>query len=319
MAVSEAGVESTGPVPWPAVRRKRLTQAQLENIEGWLWISPWLAGLVLFTAGPILASLLLSFTSWDIVRPARWVGLDNYRRLFFADPDFRQALKVTVTYAAITLPLHMVCSVCLAVMLNLKLRGMNVYRTLFYLPAVLPAVSVTLLWVWIFNPEFGIINWVLSLVGIAGPMWFQSRIWALPALMIMSFWGIGGGAIIYLAGLQNIPPHLYEAAQIDGANSWRSFWAITLPLLTPTLFFTLVMGLIGSFQAFVESYVATGGGPMKSTLFYMLYLYQTAFQSFRMGYGSALAWVLTIIILACTLVVFKTQPLWVYYESEGRG
>ncbi|MCC7354197.1 MAG: sugar ABC transporter permease [Anaerolineae bacterium] len=300
-----------------APRKKGLTQVQWENIEGWFWISPWVIGLIFFTVGPIIASLILSFTSWDIVRPARWVGLENYREIFTADADFRQALKVTITWAAVMLPTSMVLSVALSLLLNLKVKGMNVYRTLFYLPSVLPAVATTLLWVWVFNPDFGIINWVLQQVGIAeGPRWFESRVWALRGLMIMSLWGIGGGAIIYLAGLQNIPPHLYEAAEIDGANIWHRFRHITLPMLSPTLFFTLVMGLIGSFQVFTTAFVATAGGPMKSTLFYMLYLYTMAFQSFRMGYGSALAWILAVLILACTLVVFRTQALWVYYESE---
>ena len=295
---------------------KGLTQAQWENIEGWFWISPWVIGLIFFTIGPIIASFILSFTSWDIVRPARWVGLANYKEIFTADADFRQALKVTVTWAAVMLPIHLILGIALSLLLNIKVRGMNIYRTLFYLPSVLPAVATTLLWVWIFNADFGIINWVLKQIGIEGPRWFESRIWALRGLMIMSLWGVGGGAIIYLAGLQNIPPHLYEAAEIDGAGTWRRFWHITLPMLSPTIFFMLVMGLIGSFQVFATAFVATAGGPMKSTLFYMLYLYNMAFQSFRMGYGSALAWILAIIILICTLLVFKTQALWVYYEAE---
>ena len=292
------------------------TLAGQEALAGYLCILPWLIGFVVFIAGPILASLAISFTRWDIVSPPEWVGLDNYRRILFRDRDFRQALKVTLTYAAMSLPLQLILGLGLSLLLNLKLRGMNIYRTLFYLPAVLPTVAVTLLWVWIFNPEFGLFNYLLSLIGVEGPRWFSNPRWALPGLVIMSLWGVGGGAVIYLAGLQNIPPHLYEAAKIDGANTWQRFVRITLPLLTPTLFFQLVLGLIGSFQAFVQAYVATSGGPLKSTLFYMLYLYQKAFTTFQMGYASALAWILMVIILAVTLLVFKSSPYWVFYEAE---
>jgi multiple sugar transport system permease protein len=287
-----------------------------EEIAGYLAISPWLVGLLLFTAGPILASFFLSFTRYDIINPPQWIGLGNYERIFTVDRDFRQSLRVTLLFAAVTLPLSLILGLGLSLLLNLKLRGMNVYRTLFYLPAVLPTVAVTLLWVWLFNSEFGMINWLLSKAGIEGPNWFQHPRYALPALMIMSLWGVGGSAVIYLAGLQNIPPHLYEAAAIDGANPWWRFWKITIPLLTPTIFFQLVLGLIGSFQAFVTAYVATSGGPRKSTLFYMLYLYQKAFLTFQMGYGSALAWILAVIILICTLLVLKSSVLWVYYEAE---
>ena len=193
-------------------------------------------------------------------------------RIFADDGDFLQSLKVTLTYAAVTLPLHLVLGLALSLLLNLRLRGMNVYRTLFYVPAVLPVVAVTMLWIWIFNPEFGVVNHLLSLVGIEGPTWFHSPRWALPGLMLLGLWGVGGGAVIFLAGLQNIPPHLYEAAEIDGANVWRRFWRNTLPLLTPTLFFQLVLNLIATFQVFTQSYIATAGGPLKSTFFYILML-----------------------------------------------
>jgi multiple sugar transport system permease protein len=319
MTTQSIGVGSGVGQVQPARRKKWLTQARQEAIEAYIWLSPWLIGFVVFMAGPIIASLILSFTKWDIMHPAKWIGLQNYQLILGSDADFRQALKVTITYAAVTLPLGLILGLGLSLLLNLKIKGMNIYRTLFYLPSILPGVAVTLLWVWIFNPDFGIINWILSLVGIQGPTWFSSPRWALPGLMIMSFWGIGGGAVIYLAGLQNIPPHLYEAAEIDGAGSIRKFLNITLPLLTPTLFFQLVMGLIGSFQAFMSAYIATDGGPLKSTFFYMLYLYRTAFTSFKMGYGSALAWILTVLILICTVVVFKSSALWVYYESEKKG
>lgn len=306
--------------PNPITTWRRLSRpARREALEGYLCISPWLIGFVTFVAGPILASLLLSFTAWDIVNPPRWVGMRNYVQIFTDDDDFLQALKVTLIYTVFSLPLQLLFGLALSLLLNLRLRGMNLYRTLFYIPSVLPAVAVTLLWIWIFNPEFGIINYLLSLVGIEGPGWFQNPRWALPGLILLGLWGVGGGAVIYLAGLQNIPPHLYEAAAIDGANIWQRFWRITLPLLTPTLFFELVLSLIGAFQVFTQSYIATGGGPLKSTFFYMLYIYNKAFRSFQMGYGSALAWILTVIILIITLLVFRSSPYWVYYEAERRG
>lgn len=301
-----------------AVWREMSKPARREAIEGYLCILPWLIGFITFVAGPIIASFLISFTRWDAVNPPQWVGLDNYIEIFTDDADFRQALKVTVTYAAFSLPLQLVLGLGISLLLNMRLRGMNIYRTLFYIPAVMSGVAVTLLWVWIFNPQFGIINYLLSLIGIEGPRWLQSPKWALPALIIMSTWGVGGSAVIYLAGLQNIPPHLYEAAEIDGANAWQRFWRITLPMLTPTIFFQLVLGLIGTFQTFTESYVATGGGPRKSTLFYMLYLYTKAFRSLSMGYGSALAWILALIILIITVLIFKSSPMWVYYEAERK-
>jgi multiple sugar transport system permease protein len=302
---------------------KRDSLARQEAIAGYLAILPWFLGFLIFTAGPIVASLIISFTRWDIVNPPNWAGFDNYERILTNDKDFIQSLKVTTTYAIMTLPLGLVAGVALSLLLNLKLKGMNIYRTLFYLPSILPGVAVTLLWVWMFNSEFGLINYLLENIGVEGPRWFQSPRYVLPALTIMSLWGVGGGAVIYLAGLQNIPPHLYEAAEIDGANAWQRFWNVTIPLLTPTLFFQLVMGLIGTFQAFVTAYVAFGGlaapgGPQKSALFYMLYLYLKSFRDYQMGYGSALAWILAIIILLITILVFRTSDRWVFYESDRR-
>jgi multiple sugar transport system permease protein len=304
----------------PITRWRTMSRnARREALEGYICISPWLIGFVVFVAGPIIVSFALSFMAWEVVNPPQWIGVRNYVQIFTDDADFRQSLKVTLTYAIFSLPLQLVLGLTLSLLLNLKLRGMNLYRTLFYIPAVLPAVAVTLLWIWIFNPEFGIINYLLSLIRIQGPTWFQSPRWALPGLIMLGLWGVGGGAVIYLAGLQNIPPHLYEAAEIDGANHWQRFWKITLPLLTPTLFFQLVLNLIATFQVFTQSYIATNGGPLKSTFFYMLYIYNKAFKSFQMGYGSALAWILTVIILIVTLLVFRSSPHWVYYEAERRG
>ncbi|MCC7358541.1 MAG: sugar ABC transporter permease [Anaerolineales bacterium] len=304
---------------WAKARHHNL--ATQEAIAGYLFLAPWIIGLIIFTIAPIVASFVLSFTHWDIVNPPEWASLYNYNRIFTVDKDFRQALQVTLTYALFTIPLGIAAGLGLSLLLNQRLRGMNIFRTLFYLPAILPAVAVTLLWVWMFNSDFGLINWFLGMFGVEGPHWFQSPRWVLPALTIMSLWGVGGGAVIYLAGLQNISPHLYEAAEIDGAGGWHKFLNITLPLLSPTIFFQLIMSLIGTLQSFVTTFVAFGGlaapgGPQKSALFYMLYLYIKAFREFKMGYASALAWILSVLILLLTLVVFGTSKRWVYYEAE---
>ena len=310
----------TKPTRWQTWLGRR-SLAKQEALAGYAFLLPWIIGLLLFTIIPIIASLVLSFTHWDIVNAPEWAGLYNYNRILTTDKNFRQALQVTLTYALFTIPLGLAAGLGLSLLLNQRLRGMNLFRTLFYLPSILPVVAVTLLWVWMFNSDFGIINWFLGRFGIDGPHWFQSPRWVLPALAIMSLWGVGGGAVIYLAGLQNISPHLYEAAEIDGAGAVRKFWNITLPLLSPTIFFQLVLSLIGSLQSFVTTFVAFGGlaapgGPQQSALFYMLYLYIKAFREFRMGYASALAWILSVIILALTLLVFGTSKRWVFYEAE---
>jgi multiple sugar transport system permease protein len=295
-----------------------LSLSQRENLAGWLFISPWVAGFVIFTAGPLLASLLLSFMKWDNLGGVwpTWIGWFNFRHILTRDPDFWQSLGVTLRYTAMTLPMDLVLGLGLALLLNMKIRGIHYYRTLLYLPAVLPAVAVVMLWQWLFQPDFGLINCALDFVGIDGPAWFSSPRWALPALALMHIWGVGGSAIIYLAGLQNIPPVLYEASEIDGANLWQRFGRITLPMITPTIFFTLVIGLISILQTFTTAFVATRGGPQKSTLFYMILVYENAFQHFHMGYAAALAWILAMIILAITVLVLKSSDLWVFYEAE---
>ncbi len=285
---------------------------------GYFFIFPWILGLVMFTGGPIIASFILSLCDYDIVNPPNFVGLANYKRMFTEDPLFYQSLKVTSIYTFVAVPLGLVFSLMVAILMNRKIKGISLFRTIYYAPAVVTGVSLSLLWVWIFNPEFGVFNLILSKFGIQGLGWLASTKWALPALIIMSFWGVGGPMLIYLAGLQGIPTALYEAAEIDGASSWFKFWKITIPMITPVIFFNLVMGIIGSFQVFTQGYVMTGGGPHYATLFYVLHLYNNAFQWFKMGYASALAWVLFIIIFACTLFIFKFSATWVYYEGTTR-
>jgi multiple sugar transport system permease protein len=295
--------------------------ARKEARWAYFFISPWIIGFIIFTLGPMLASLYLSFTDYSLgsvgsVPVLNWGA--NYVKLFAGDPKFWHALVVTVTYAIIAIPLELFFGFMVAYLLNLKVPGLPVWRTLYYLPSVTPAVAGAILWGIIFNPSFGIMNWFLSLIGIKGPGWLSSQQWALPALVIMSLWGVGGGMVIYLAGLQGIPTALYEAAEIDGANSLQKLAKITVPLMTPVIFFNLVIGIIGTFQFFTSVYVLTRGGPADATLFYNLYLYNTAFRYLNMGYASALAWILFIIVLLLTLLVFRSSSLWVYYEGEIR-
>jgi multiple sugar transport system permease protein len=295
-----------------------------ESRWAYLFVSPWILGFIVFTAGPMIASLILSLTRYNITSAPIFIGLDNYIKLFAGDPKFWHSLRITVVYAVTAIPLGLAFGFALAYLLNLKVPGVAFWRTSFYLPSVSPAVATAILWGFIFNPRFGILNWLLSLVGIRGPGWLASPDWALPALIIMSLWSVGGGMIIYLAGLQGIPTSLYESAQIDGANGWKQLRHITIPLMTPVIFYNLVIGIIGTFQYFTEVYVLTTsaqgglGGPAESTLFYNVYLYKNAFTYREMGYASALAWVLFLIVLLLTLLVFRSSAAWVYYEGEMR-
>jgi multiple sugar transport system permease protein len=296
--------------------REMSPRTRREAIEGYISIAPWLIGFLIFTAIPVLASIYYGFTQWSITRPPTWIGFDNYTRMFTRDPLFWQALKVTVLYVLLSLPLKIIFGLGLALLLNLKIRGMNFYRTIFYIPAVISGVAVSLMWMWLLHPDTGVINAMLAQIGIQGPAWFWDPRWALPSVALMNIWAVGGSAVIYLAGLQNIPPHLYEAAKIDGANMWRRFWRITLPLLTPTLFFLLIVEMIDSFKVFTQAFVITKGGPLKATYFYLYYFYEEAFQNFNMGYASALAIILMIIILIATVIMNYLSKHWVYYESE---
>jgi multiple sugar transport system permease protein len=305
--------------PSPATRPFRLSMARREAVAGYLFIAPWLVGFLLFTLGPMATSFVLSFTEYEIISPAVFVGLKNFQKIFTDDPSFWDSLRVTFTYAFVAVPLGIVVSLLIAILMNEDIPGIRVWRTIYYLPAVVSGVAVAMLWVWIFHSEFGLINLGLRFLGIKGPAWLADPNWALWALVLMSLWSVGSGMIVKLAGLQGIPSELYEAAAIDGANWWRKFWSITLPMLSPILFFNLVMGLIGTFQYFTNAYVMTQGGPGRATLFYNLYLYQNAFSFFKMGYASALAWILFVIILAFTLAIFKSSPFWVYYEGQTRG
>jgi multiple sugar transport system permease protein len=318
----EENILTTVTMPSPTRKGQKLTQARREAILFYLCISPWLLGFIVFTAGPMIASAALSFTRWDMLSSPEWMGIRNYVKMLITDPDLWQSLKVTTIFAVFSVPLQLLTALSLAVLLNEAARGVSIFRTAFYLPSVVASVAAAVLWSWILNPKFGPVNGVLSLLGIKGPAWFSDPRYALWGLVIMSTWGVGGEMLIFLAGLKGIPRHLYESAEIDGAGRWRRFIHVTLPMLSPTLFFNFVMTVIGSFQTFDSAYVistaraGTIGSPMNSTLFYMLHLYRNAFSWQKMGYASALAWILFLIILALTLLILRSSALWVYYEAE---
>jgi multiple sugar transport system permease protein len=278
---------------------------------------PWLLGFIIFTAGPMLASLYISFTRWEIVTPSVWVGSAQYIKLF-NDDRYWLSLYNTSYYVFIGVPLHLFMALLTALAVNMNLRGIHLFRTAYYVPSLTPVVANSILWVWIFHPEWGLANAFLDWIGLEGLYWLQDPRLAKPALIIMSFWSIGGQMVILLAGLKGIPVTLYEAASIDGADWWGRFWRITLPLLTPALFFNLIIAIIGAFQVFTQAFIMTDGGPNYSTLFYLLYLYRNAFENFRMGYASAMAWVLFIIVLIFTTVQFRLSDRWVFYEGDLR-
>jgi multiple sugar transport system permease protein len=256
-------------------------------------------------------------TKWDVIGTPEWVGTQNYQFLF-KDTLFYKSLAVTFYYTLVSVPLQVILSFLLSMLMNAKIRGIYFLRTVYYLPTLVQGVAQIVLFLWIFNPEYGLINSALAKLGIPGPGWFSSPTWAMPATIIMSLWTIGGNMIIYLAGFQDIPKSLYEAAEIDGASSFRRMWHVTLPQMSPILFFNTVTGMIGAFQTFNQAFLVNGG-PNNSLLFYVYYLYQNSFKYFKMGYGSALAWVLFIIILFFTMLVFKGSSLWVFYETEQSG
>lgn len=284
------------------------------NWIGYLFISPWLVGFVCFTAFPFVASILLSFCRYDVVSPPLWVGLANYEVLLGEDPRFWHALGNTLFYAAVAVPLGLAAALALALLLSLELRGISVYRTIFFLPSIVPAVATSVVFVWILNPQIGLVNGLLEVFGVRGPAWLQDEHWAMWSLILMSVWGAGGTVIVYLAGLKDIPASLYEAALVDGAGSWARTRHITLPMLTPITFFNLIMGVIHAFQYFTQAYIMTQGGPADSTLFYALYLFLRAWRYLDMGYASAMAWVLFLIVAGVTWALFKTHRRWVHYE-----
>ena len=300
-----------------ASRRWRLGIREREALTFYLFIAPAMLGFVAFDVYPIVGSLILSLTDYDIVRAPRFVALANYRELG-RDPLFSTALFNTNYLVFYAVPLGLVLSFAMALMLSQKLRGIAMYRTAFFLPSIVPTVATGMLWLCLLQPQWGIVNGLLRLLGLPAPGWLASEDWAKPALILLMLWETGGIMLVFLAGLQDMPPALHEAATIDGASSWDRLVHITVPLMTPTIFFTLVMSIISTFQTFSVVYVVTDGmgGPLNSTLVYMLYLYRHAFVFLRTGYASAMAWVLFLIVLVLTMVQFRSARFWVYYEVE---
>jgi multiple sugar transport system permease protein len=288
---------------------------QQEARWGLFFISPWIVGFVLFQLGPMIASFYFSLTEYNVLRPPEWIGLANYTRIFAADPKFWSSLWVTAYYVVLSVPLTVAGALACAILLNQQIRGRVVYRALFFTPSITPAVAATLVWVWVLNPHYGVLNYLLAFIGIDGPSWLGDPRWAVPSLVLLRIWGAVGGttAVIFLSALQDIPRQLYEAAEVDGATWWQIQRAITVPMLTPAIFFAVVIGIIGSFQTFTAAFVATQGGPAGATYFYVLHLYNSAFVSFEMGYASALSWVLLVVLLVFTWIQFKGSERWVHY------
>lgn len=299
-------------------KRSRLSLRQREAIDCYIFILPAILGLLLFYIGPMIASFAFSFTDYNMLSSPEWIGLENYRTMIH-DDIFWKSLRVTAIYSVFSVPLVLVTGFTLAVLLNQKIPGVTIFRSIFYLPTVMSGVAVATLWRWIFNSDFGLINLMLDKVGIYGPGWLIEERWALPSLIATSLWTAGGSMLIFLAGLQDVPGDLYEAAELDGAGRWRRLRDVTIPLISHVTFFNLVLGIIGALQVFTEAFVMTEGGPNNSTMLLSLYLYNNAFKFLKMGYASALAWVMFMIVLSLTLVVLKSAPLWVHYEQERRG
>ncbi len=284
-----------------------------ESIAGLLFASPWLFGISAFLFYPLLMSLYLSFCDYSVLRPAVWIGTDNYRELFH-DEVFWITVKNTLLYAVVSLPMSMILGIGLAMLLNSKVKGLTVYRTIFFIPSLVPVVSLAMLWLWLLNGEHGIINLGLGKIGINGPNWLSNPAWSKPALILMSLWGVGNAMLIYLASLQDVPVSLLEASELDGASSWQKTRNVTLPMISPVIQFNMVMGIIGSLQVFTEAFVMFPGGvPARSTYFYSMYLYDNAFNYSRMGYASAMGWILFIVIMILTGIALKLSNRHVHY------
>lgn len=301
-----------------AVSERGMTQRRAESVIGWVFAFPYLLHLILFQAGAILFSFYLSLFSSDLLQRHEFIDIDNYRYLFQDEPLFWIAVKNTLIYTLISVPLATVIALSIAVLLNQNIKFQGVFRTLFYMPALVTGVAVAIVWIMVLHPEFGISAIAFEFFGLKSPRWFWSEDWALPGLAMIALWGAGTNMLLYLAGLQSIPSQVQEAARIDGASAWQVFFRVTLPLLTPTVFFNVVLNMIGSFQVFTQAFVLTQGGPNNATLTMVLLIYRKAFQNFSFGYASAIAWVLFVVILIMTFIVFRSSNRWVYYEGGLR-
>lgn len=307
--------EQTLPAAQFQIASRRLSIGRREAIWGYVFILPWIIGFLAFNAYPILAVFYLGFTEYSVLESPKWVGFENYADILSADRLFRTSLVNTLYYVALSVPGQMLLGLGTALLVNGKIRGKAFWRTAFYLPVMVPYVVSSILFVWILNPQLGVLSYGLNQIGVDSPDWFQSEVWAKPGIVLLSLWHMGSYMVIFLAGLQAIPDHLYEAASLDGATRWRRLVDVTLPLLTPAILFNLVVGVINSFQVFTFAYVMTRGGPLNSTTFYVYYLYRRAFEFFEMGYAAALSTILFVVVLAATLALFKWSNRWVYYEG----
>lgn len=304
-----SGVPRAFGVDWTINRRNA--------VWGYIFLLPWILGLAIFWLGPILFSFGLSFTEYDVISPPRFNGLANYVKAFTGDPLFWPSIIRTLEYSVVIVPVGLTGALLLALLLNRGLPGTNIFRGLFYIPSLTPGVALALLWGWLLQPEIGPVNLALKAIGIHGPNWLSSKDWAMPSIMIINLWASMGGStmLIFLAGLQGVPIELIEAAELDGAGRWGKFRHVTLPMISSTFFFNLVLGIIGALKVFTTAFVATNGGPAYATWFYALHIYQQAFSFFRMGYGSALAWIFVVILLVFTYFQVQLSRRWVYYAG----
>jgi len=307
------------PVSLPFYRRLSFE----ETFWGWLFVIPAVLGLMLFRFGPVLASLYFSFTIFDLLSPPLWVGLANYLTML-ADEYWQKSITVTLNYTVLFIPLSLIVAYTIGLLMSQELRGITVYRTMWYLPSLVPTVASAVVWRWALNPEFGPVNYPLRLLGYDAPGWLTDPNWIIPSVVLIQLWGLGNAALIFLAAIKGVPTTFYEAAEVDGANAWVKFWKITLPMTSSVIFFQLIMSVIASFQVFGVAYILFSGqttsdpaGPGNAALFYVLYTFRNAFGYFKNGYASALAWVMFLVILLLTLILFRTQNRWVYYEVEG--
>ena len=315
--VSQSNVTTSASKVIPTQPR-RLSLTQRRTILGYIFIGPFILGFLFWFLIPALVSIYLTFHKWNLISPPQFVGLQNIEHLF-NDPLLLQSLKATFVYTFLSVPLSLALSFFLASLINRQFRGIAIFRTIYYLPSIVPAIANALLWAWMFNTEFGLINVIVRGLGGAKVPWLQSTTWAIPAFIVLSLWGAGGAMIIFLAGLQGIPDIYYEAAEIDGAGRWAKLRFVTLPLMSPIIFFNLILGFINTFQVFTIAYLITGGtgGPENATLFLVLYIYRTGFRNQNMGYAAALSWVLFIILTILSFIVFKYLGSRVYYENPG--
>ncbi len=298
--------------------RKMRRIGRKEAMWGIIFALPAMLGFLIWTVGPMLASFGLSLTRWTVAGQPQFTGLANYRAMFFEDDLFWKSIGVTAYYAIGSVPAVTISAFLVAMLLNQKVKALATFRTIFYLPSIVPVIASSVLWMWLFNPDFGLLNLILGKFGLPRLQWIYSSRQVIPSLIMMSGWAMGNTMVIFLAGLQGVPQYLYEVVEIDGGNWWHKFRHITIPMISPIIFFNVVMNIIGSFQVFTQAYIMTDGGPKNASLFYVFYLYRSAFLYNKMGYACGLAWILFLIILAFTIVVFKSAPFWVYYEAERR-